>query len=145
MKRNWIRALTGILAVCILFAGAAMPAQAYVPGGVEYVNTYVNTGNQRQDIIGVALTQVGYREGHKNDTKYGDWYGLAHNEWCAMFVSWCARQAEVSTDILYKASLARPTEFKVTEYAGTDYIPQPGDLFFTEKYEHVGLVWYVEG
>ena len=31
-----------------------------------YENTYQNTGNMRDDIIGVALTQVGYREGSNN-------------------------------------------------------------------------------
>ena len=62
-----------------------------------------------------------------------------------MFVSWCARQAEVSTDILYPTSWAHPNSFRITERSGTDYTPQPGDLFFTEKHEHVGLVWYVDG
>ena len=46
----------------------------------DYENTYTNTGDQRADIIGVALTQVGYQEGkgtglYNNDTKYGDWAG----------------------------------------------------------------------
>ena len=52
-----------------------------------YENTYTNTGNQRDDIIGVAKTQIGYREGNNNDTKYGDWYGLPNQPWCAMFIS----------------------------------------------------------
>ena len=46
-----------------------------------YENTWSNTGNHRQDIIGVAKTQMGYREGNNNDTKYGDWYGLPHQPW----------------------------------------------------------------
>ena len=32
----------------------------------DYDNTYSNTGNMRDDIIGVALTQVAYTEGSNN-------------------------------------------------------------------------------
>ena len=61
----------------------------------DYSNTYKNTGNERNDIINVAITQIGYCEGDNNDTKYGAWYGLNNNPWCAMFISWCARQANI--------------------------------------------------
>ncbi|MDQ1697171.1 MAG: hypothetical protein QOJ03_2524 [Frankiaceae bacterium] len=38
-----------------------------------------------------ALDQVGTKEGPNNVTKFGKHYGLNHNPWCAMFVSWaCA-------------------------------------------------------
>lgn len=30
-----------------------------------------------------------YTEGPNNDTVMGKWYGLNHNAWCAMFVSYC--------------------------------------------------------
>lgn len=145
MKKAIRRCAAVAAAIGILLAGAFQPAQAYNPGTVDHVNTYVNTGNQRQDIIGVALTQLGYREKDVNDTKYGDWYGMPDNEWCAMFVSWCARQAEISTDILYKTSWAHPNSFRIPEFDGSSYTPKPGDLFFTEKHQHVGIVWYVEG
>ena len=145
MKKRFLRAVALVLAACVVLVSARFSAQAHVPATVDQLNTYQNTGNQRRDIVGVALTQMGYMEGERNDTKYGDWYGLVHSEWCAMFVSWCARQAEVSTDILYKTSWAHPSSFRVVEYSGKDYTPQPGDLFFTEKHQHVGIVWYVEG
>ena len=31
----------------------------------------------------------GYQEGPNNDTVMGKWYGLNHQPWCAMFVSYC--------------------------------------------------------
>lgn len=34
------------------------------------------------------LSQVGYHEGPNNDTKFGRYYGLNHEPWCAMSVSW---------------------------------------------------------
>lgn len=39
-------------------------------------------------IVNIAKEQLGYEEGTNNDTKYGKWYGLNFNPWCAMFVSW---------------------------------------------------------
>ena len=89
------------LLLLVLLVGF-IPVQAHAD---SYENTYVNTGNQRNDIIGVALTQVGYQEGKgtgtwNNDTKYGDYFSNPYTEWCGWFVSWCARQANVPTSVL---------------------------------------------
>jgi len=44
-------------------------------------------------IIKIAKAEIGYtEEGKSNDNKYGKWYGLNNNPWCAMFVSWCFDQ-----------------------------------------------------
>ena len=145
MKNRKFRVTIFLMALCMLLSTTVLPVQANNPGGVEYLNTHVNTGNQREDIVAIALTQVGYREKDVNDTKYGDWYGYPGLEWCAMFVSWCALQADVSTDIVQRQSWAHPGSFGVKYYHGNNYTPQPGDLFFTESFSHVGLVWYVEG
>lgn len=142
------RALCLLLVLCLL-----VPAALTVPVEADFENTYVLTGNQRKDILGVALTQLGYMEGPYNgnpcgnDTKYGDWYGLPYNEWCAMFISWCARQADISESILQNSCRAgtNPEYFNITRYNGTDYTPQPGDLFFKADFSHVGLVYEVRG
>lgn len=110
-----------------------------------YENTYQNTGNMRDDIIGVALTQVGYREGSNNYTKYGVWYGLSNSPWCGMFVSWCAAQAGVPTSILKRTGIANPNNFGLSYQSGSNYTPQKGDLFFKKSFSHVGLVYYTEG
>ena len=39
-------------------------------------------------IVARALSQVGYKEGENNSSKYGTWYGMPNQSWCAMFVSW---------------------------------------------------------
>lgn len=44
-------------------------------------------------IIDIAQLEIGYQEGPNNQTKYGKWYGLDNNPWCAMFVSWCFDKA----------------------------------------------------
>ena len=73
MKKR--RLLSLVMAVCLFFSTLMLPTEAANPGGVDYINTHVNTGNQRQDILAVALTQLGYMEKVENDTKYGDWTG----------------------------------------------------------------------
>ena len=110
-----------------------------------YENTYKNTGNMKNDIIGVALTQVGYREGSNNYTKYGVWYGMSNSPWCAMFVSWCAKEAGIPTSILKRTALANPNNFGLSYKDGKNYTPQKGDLFFKKGFSHVGLVYYTEG
>ena len=115
--------------------------------GNGYPNTHKNTGDQRVDIVSIAKTQIGYREGDNNDTKYGTWYGLPNQPWCAMFVSWCARQAKVPLDILRNCAIAAPYYgyFDIPYYDGEEYTPKQGDLFFTKTFSHVGLVDYVDG
>ncbi len=104
-----------------------------------YPNTYKNTGNYANDIIGVARTQVGYRENGAG-TKYGYWYSpaLVNQPWCAMFVSWCANQAKVpqsaikkyascSSEVAWFKSIGR---WHPSKYYGGSYTPKKGDVVF---------------
>lgn len=117
-----------------------------------YENTHNNSGNQASDIVGIATTQVGYGEGYDGYTKYGDWYGLPYSDWCAMFVSWCANQAGVSTDVFPSFALCSAgADWFMNQgrfhYAGS-YAPQAGDLIFYSSYGniyHVGLVTGSDG
>lgn len=115
------------------------------PVSAAYENTYKNTGNMRNDIVGVALTQVGYKEGSNNYTKYGEWYGLPNSAWCGMFVSWCAKEAGIPTSILKRTGVANPKNFGLSYKSGTEYTPSKGDLFFKKSFSHVGIVYYTEG
>jgi len=45
-------------------------------------------------IVEIAKKELNYQESANNNTKYGKWYGLNNNPWCAMFVSWVFDQAE---------------------------------------------------
>lgn len=111
-----------------------------------YENTYQNTGDQRSDIIGVALTQVGYTEESGGYTKYGDWFGRPTADWCGIFISWCAEQAGVPTSVLRRNGIAKPSSFGLsTYYESSQYTPKPGDLFFSKGFSHAGIVYYVDG
>jgi len=50
-------------------------------------------------VVEIAKAEIGYAETGNNDTKYGKWYGLNNNPWCAMFVSWCFNQAGLSKKV----------------------------------------------
>jgi hypothetical protein len=42
------------------------------------------------------LADEGYQEGLNNDTIMGKWFGLNNQPWCAMFVSWCFKEANLT-------------------------------------------------
>ena len=55
-------------------------------------------------VVDIAKAELGYKEIGNNDTKYGKWYGLNNNPWCAMFVSWCFNQAGLGKNIVAQNS-----------------------------------------
>lgn len=44
-------------------------------------------------VLDRAKFEVGYTEKNDNETKYGAWYGVNKEPWCAIFVSWCYDKA----------------------------------------------------
>ena len=113
--------------------------------------TYKATGNERQDIIGFAMTQLGYAEGSGNNTYFGKWYGCNYNPWCAMFVVWSARQAGVTKDIIPSQANAdrswakkQGVYYKSKQWGGS-YKPKKGDLIYfswsvRDWADHIGMV-----
>lgn len=55
-------------------------------------------------IVEIATEEIGTQEKPVNKTKYGKWYGLDGNPWCAMFVSWVYAQAGLSKKIAAQTS-----------------------------------------
>lgn len=109
------------------------------------------TGNQRQDIVNIALSQDGYREGNlagttagsNNFTEYGNWYG-SQAAWCAIFVSWCANQAGVSTNVISKTASPMGLAKSWYNYSSA-YNVQPGDIVYVNNGgNHCGIVWKVD-
>lgn len=117
--------------------------------------------SKRDEIVEIALSQKGYHEGPNNDTKYGEWYGLNYNPWCAMFVSWCAFQVGILDNLIPKFA-GCTTGFRLMTNMGITtkehIVPQKGDLIFFDwdnsgDYDHVGIVtnadndyvWTIEG
>ena len=51
----------------------------------------------REIVAEIALNEVGTTEKTgKNDTAYGEWYGMNNVSWCAIFVSWVYNRAGIT-------------------------------------------------
>ena len=104
---------------------------------------------QVEDLLAVARAELGYREGSNNDNKYGRWYGMNNQPWCAMFVSWCAARAAIDAQQIPKMAYV---PYMVDFYrqrgryrAAANYTPRPGDIIFFGNSSHVGLAEKVSG
>lgn len=112
------------------------------------------SGDWGKDLVKIAKTQIGYQESQYNFiisksgvkhgyTRYGDWYGSAYSNWCAMFVSFCMHYAEIPSNVVpYDASCSSwAKKFqKLGVFRTDDYTPRAGDLIFFGDAEHVGIV-----
>ena len=127
--------------------------------------------NDRNNVLRVAVSQLGYHEGDSPDEFHGMNIGGTGNymeygrllvpnwnnnsfDWCACFVNWCLNQArfdKASSEISCGNWIAELKTMEMWQsspaYGGT-YIPKPADLIFfdwdeTGKWsEHIGLVLY---
>ena len=100
----------------------------------------------KEEFLKIVKNEVGYKEGKNNATKYGHWYGLDNNPWCAMFVSWCANKAGISTDIIPKYA-GCGTGYKWFKNKKQIYSsPEVGDIVFYKPTKigatssHTGIV-----
>lgn len=103
-----------------------------------------------QDIVAVALTQLGNVGGQP----YWTWYGFNYRiEWCACFVSWCAYQCgyvqsgSVPSFISCKVGINWFKEHG--QWKGRSYTPKSGDYIFFDwepdgVADHIGIVDYYE-
>ena len=111
-----------------------------------------------QKVLASAKAEVdaGYREGTNNDTKFGKWYGLNNQPWCAMYVSWCFKEAELShlvADQSKKGFASCDAGLKWFAKKG-QVVPvgqaKPGDIAFFQfdddaQADHVGIVQKNDG
>lgn len=103
-----------------------------------------------QKVLDIARSQLGYKEGRGNDTKYGQWYGMNRQPWCAMFVSWCASQAGVPTSIIPKHAYTPSGAAFFKKRKQWHKTPQVGDIVYYSiaglgRISHVGIVEEVHG
>lgn len=105
-----------------------------------------------KDILDRARQEIGQRETAGNRTRYGEWYGMNGQPWCAIFVSW----------VFYHEGLPLPfTTRKGFAYTPSGVAkfrqlkqwhssnPKSGDVVFFNfgggRVNHVGIVESVNG
>lgn len=187
LKGRYLAAVVLLLSVtALLFPGQARAEEPLLAVSELYQESVyyqrlcnlTRSGDYRADLVNVALSQVGYHEGDRledyaggnpvgkdNYIEYSSAYFGFNGQWCAMFVSWCARQAGIPKYMLNNAARAAADGaggstqyyFHIATRKPDAYAPIPGDLVFfsTTGYgsSHVGIVaavtedaiWTVEG
>lgn len=104
---------------------------------------------QIKKLFDIALGEIGTQEYPPNSNlqKYGEWYNLNGQPWCAIFVSWCFNQAGIPLVLQdSKGYYNVPKGYSLLKQQ--DKIvdkPQPGDLIFFDFNgdgipEHTGIV-----
>jgi len=110
-----------------------------------------------RNMVNIGLSQVGYHErnrdgsiGSGNFTKFGEWFGMNGQPWCAMFVSWVANEAGLLGDVVPRHASTTVganayMERGLYERRNSGYQPREGDTIFfynpsTGRFNHVGLV-----
>lgn len=95
------------------------------------------------DWITIAESQLGYKETGKNQTKYGQWFGMNGQPWCAMFVSWCLAQAGVQgIKSAAVSGLLSQAQAQGRFMPKGTYVPGRGDIFLNKSngQSHTGFV-----
>jgi len=100
-------------------------------------------------IVEIARAEIGTKENppNSNVTKYGEWFGMQHQPWCAIFVSWC--YASAGKPITwggyshgYAGCQTAYNYFVKNGLLVTD--PMPGDIVLYDwnndkRYDHTGI------
>ena len=146
-----LRAAAALLLSAVMLLWTGLPVTA------AYENTHNNTGKPSQDILAAAESQLGYTT-PADGAKYNRWYGAVNGNytysWCQTFLSWCAEQAEIGTDVFPKAvsvasayaAFAGQKRYQKSAAQGGSYTPRAGDVAFysengdVDALSHVGLV-----
>lgn len=122
----------------------------------------VMTGDWREDMIAIAVSQLGYEESQQNFiidadgtrrgyTRYGDWYAPSadYHDWCAMFVCFCMHYAGIETSDYPRNNISQKWKNRLDDREAFerdgDYQPSRGDLIFFDwdedgDMDHIGIV-----
>jgi peptidoglycan hydrolase-like protein with peptidoglycan-binding domain len=121
MKKERLRRLWSII-ICFVICSTVFV--------VHYPIT-VNA-SQQDDIVNVALAEEGYTESSGKINKYGEWFGNNGVDWCAIFISWCAWQAGISSDII------RHDNAWAGDMEGSEKVGNFGGYYYPKSYVTTG-------
>ncbi len=146
MKRMWKKIYSLVIIVAIVTSFVVLP------------DVVAEASSQADKLISIAKNEVGTKEDGNDNVKYNNYNG---QQWCAWFVTWCAKEAGLS-DIIPKFTVCS-TGYNDTlpdaggvkhksQTRGGSYTPKKGDIIFFWKVSssdyygihHVGIVYDVD-
>jgi CHAP domain len=108
-------------------------------------------GTLRKAALDLAIAELGTTESppESNNNKYGSWYGVNYQPWCAIFCTWCFEHAGDSPSFV-KGSRYAYCPYVVADARANRYglsttdDPIPGDLVlydwaYDTIYDHIGI------
>ena len=130
---------SALLLALILTVMLAVPVSAAQSRAANFLKTYALTGDGAADMVAIAQAQL-YRSGASFDYT---------EQWCADFVSDCARLAGQSSAVPFHNNVYGLRD-QILEAGGiiTTLNPQPGDICFMDwegddNWDHVEIVYMV--
>ena len=136
-----INAAAGDRLVSYLDKSVALPAK-YQARRVKRV-TRERLRRKHARMVAIEQRNLGYVEGSFNATKFGAWYGLDHQPWCAMFQSWAAERAGLRFHYAYCPWVVRDARARANGLRVCTAKPGALALFDWEGdgvADHIGLV-----
>ena len=131
--------LSALFLAVVLAVSLAVPAYAAQSRAANFLKTYELTGDGAADMVAIAQAQL-YRRGMSFDYT---------EQWCADFVSDCARLAGQSKAVPFHNNVYGLRD-QILEAGGiiTTGNPQPGDICFMDwegdnNWDHVEIVYMV--
>lgn len=140
----------------------------YLPTTTTPTPVVAPTISSKETFLAIVEAEIGTKESGPNNIKYNTWFygkkvqagiNSSRYAWCAVFISWCADQAGISTTVIPKTASAS-TLAQHFNSLGTyakytyTYKPSVGDIIFIDwdkargdigTIDHVGIVIAIEG
>lgn len=110
------------------------------------------SGSSAAARLQLAKSQIGYKESPagSNNNKFGSWYGMNYQPWCAMFVTWADQESGRATESFKRGSRYSYVPYVIDDAAHDRYglhltdKPKAGDLVCYDwhddgVFDHIGL------
>lgn len=125
---------------------------AYALDRLREANAYQPGGTIRERALDAAIAELGYTESPNgsNQNKYGAWYGMNGEPWCAMFCTWCFEVGAGGSSSFTKGGYYAYVPYVVSDARNgrrglsVTSAPIPGDLVCYDwardgTYDHIGI------
>lgn len=135
-----MKRLISVITAILIFMSISVTAFA------AHVNTHINTGDLKQDVLAIAGTQVGYKS-EDTTSKYDSAVSDTFENWSSAFLAWCANEASAPEAVIPRtANINKLYEFYESNgkiYSPDEHFPGEGDIVFLSKNGKINLCGFI--